>query len=106
TSMEQQETYRAMSTGKIEEALRNISALRSPRDRASQVSQIATQIAAGQQSATAVNLLEQARSILGSSIQAPDQEHMEALLQIARAFSNYDSKRSFEIVEPLVDQFN
>ena len=31
---------------------------------------------------------------------------MDALLEIARAFSPYDSKRSFEIIDPLVDQFN
>ena len=31
---------------------------------------------------------------------------MTALLEFARAFSNYDVKRSFEIVDPLIDQFN
>jgi hypothetical protein len=31
---------------------------------------------------------------------------MSALLEIARGFSRYDSKRAFEIVEPLLDQFN
>src|SRR4030081_1083202 len=31
---------------------------------------------------------------------------MYALLAIGRAFSKYDSARAFEIIEPLVDQFN
>ncbi len=31
---------------------------------------------------------------------------MGALLEIARAFSPYDSKRSFEIIDPLIEQFN
>lgn len=31
---------------------------------------------------------------------------MNALFEIARAFSRYDSKRAFEIVDPLIDQFN
>ena len=31
---------------------------------------------------------------------------MVALLAISRAFSRYDTGRAFEIVEPLVDQFN
>ena len=31
---------------------------------------------------------------------------MNALLELARAFSRYDVKRAFEIVDPLVDQLN
>ena len=31
---------------------------------------------------------------------------MNALLEIAKVYSRYDAKRAFEIVDPLVDQFN
>ena len=31
---------------------------------------------------------------------------MNALLEIARAFARYDAKRAFEIIDPLVEQFN
>ena len=31
---------------------------------------------------------------------------MQALLEIAKAYSRYDAKRAFEIVDPLTDQFN
>jgi hypothetical protein len=31
---------------------------------------------------------------------------MNALLEIAKVYSRYDTKRAFEIVDPLVDQFN
>jgi hypothetical protein len=53
-----------------------------------------------------LSLLEQARGLLPASPQAEDQEQMGALLEIARAFSPYDSKRSFEIIDPLIEQFN
>jgi len=105
-AIEQQEIEHAMSSGKIEEALKNISAMRKPGERAGQLMQLAGQIGPGQNRATALSLLEQARGLLPSSPQAEDQEQMGALLEIARAFSNYDLKRSFEIIDPLIEQFN
>jgi hypothetical protein len=105
-NIDQQEIYRALGKGKVDEALRIISGFRIPRERAAQLAQIANQIGPGQKRANAINLLEQARAMLGPSLQAPDQDHMNALLEIARAFDRYDSKRSFEIVDPLIDQIN
>jgi len=94
------------SKGKIEEALRIVSTLRTARERAMTLAQIVNQIGPGQKNATALNLLEQARSMLMPSARVENQEQMSALLEIARAFSRYDTKRAFEIVEPILDQFN
>jgi len=105
-NIDQQEISRAMSKGKIDEALRIIGGFRTARERAAQLAQIALQIGPGQKRANAINLLEQARAMLSASAEAQDQEQMNALFEIARAFSRYDAKRSFEIVEPLVDQIN
>lgn len=105
-NLDQTEMYQAMSKGKVEDALRAISAMRSPRERANMLSQIARQIGPGYKRAQAINLLEQARSLLSSSVQAQDQEQMNALLELARAFARYDAKRAFEIVEPLIEQVN
>lgn len=105
-NIEQQDVYRAINKGKIEEALRAVSAFRNPRERAAQLAQIASQIGPGQKRASAMNLLEQARSILGPSLQAQDEDHMRAMFEIARAYSRYDSKRAFEIMDPLIDQVN
>ena len=105
-NIDQQEVYRALGKGKIEEALRAISNLRNPRERAAQISQIVNQIGPGQKRATALNLLEQVRALLSPSPQAQDENQMNALFELARAFSKYDAKRSFEIVDPLIDQFN
>jgi hypothetical protein len=106
TNIEQQEMFRALNAGKVEDALRTISALRTSRERAAHLAQIANQIGPGHKRAAAINLLEQARSLLNPSLQAQDQDQMSALLAIARAFARYDTKRAFEIVDPLMEQLN
>ncbi|HEX5833082.1 MAG TPA: hypothetical protein VFY34_04475, partial [Pyrinomonadaceae bacterium] len=101
-----QEMYQFINRGKVEDALRAIAALRTPSERGHLLSQIARQIGLGYKRAAALNLLEQARAMLAPGVHAQDQQQMNGLLEIARAFSRYDSKRAFEIVEPLVDQLN
>lgn len=104
--IDQQELNRTILKGKVEDALRMIGSLKTARERAQQIGPIANQIGAGQESATAINLLERTKSLLGSSLQAQDQDQMNALIEIARAFGKFDAKRSFEILDPLVDQVN
>jgi hypothetical protein len=104
--LDQQAIYGAAGKGKIEDALRNLSTLRPASERAQVLSQIVNQIGPGLKSSVAIQYLQQARNMLGPSAQAEDQQQMYALLAIGRAFSKYDSTRAFEIVEPLVDQFN
>ncbi len=104
--IDQLEINRALEKGKADEALRVISGLRTTKERASYLALIANQIGPGQKRANAISLLEQAKALLGPSVQAPNQEHMNALLEIGRAFARYDAKRSFEIVDPLIDQVN
>jgi hypothetical protein len=106
SNMEQQAIQNAVSKGKIDEALRRIGNLHTAKERAVMLSQVVNQIGPGQKKATALNLLEQARAMLSPSLQAENQEQMNALFEIVRAFSRYDSKRAFEVVEPLLDQFN
>jgi hypothetical protein len=105
-NLEQQEMYRTLGKGNVEEALRVLGNQRTPRERANQLTQILAQIGQGQNRATALRQLEQARALLSPSPQAQDLQQMTALFELARTFSNYDVKRSFEIVDPLIDQFN
>ena len=105
-NIDAQEMQQAMSKGKVDEALRIISGFRTPRERAVYVGQIASQIGPGRKRANAINLLEQAKTLLGATPQAQDQDQMNALVEIARAFGKYDPKRSFEILDPLLDQVN
>jgi hypothetical protein len=106
SQIETQDTYQAMSKGKIEDALRNIANLPTVEERASMIAQLINQIGPGQKRAAALNFLEQARALFAPSVRAQGQIQMGALLEIAKAFARYDAKRAFEIVDPLVDQFN
>ena len=105
-NLDQQAIYLDASKGKLDEALQAISSLHTSQQRAMVLSQIVRWIGPGQKRAKALEMLEQARGLLGISARIENQEQMAALLEIARAFSRYDSKRAFEIVEPLLDQFN
>jgi len=105
-NLEQNQMYRAIQTGKVDDALRLISTRRSPRERANLLMQIAGRIGPGQKRAVALKLLEQARSLLSPSEQAEDQDQMNALFELSRAFARYDQARAFAIIDPLVDQFN
>jgi hypothetical protein len=105
-NLDQQAIYGAAARGRIDEALRNLSNFHPARERAQMLGQIANQIGPNLKKATALLYLEQARNILGGAPQAEGQEEMRALLEIGRAFSRYDSNRAFQIVEPLVNQFN
>lgn len=106
SQLEQQESYRAMRKGKVDEALRAAANLSTPEERASAISQVVNQIGPGMKRATALNYLEQARALLSPSVQAQGQMQMGALFEIVKAFSRYDTKRAFEILDPLVDQLN
>jgi len=105
-NLEQQEIYSDIAKGKVEEGLQRLGNIHLLRERAMILNGVVNQIGNGQKLATGQQLLEEARSMLGASAQAEDQEQLNALLAIGRAFVRYDSKRGFEIVEPLLDQFN
>ena len=104
--IDRQEMHRALNHGKADDVIRLLSGFTNSQERAQQLSQIANQIGPGLKRATALRILEQARNMLSSSVHAEGQDHMHALLELARAFSRYDVKRSFEIVDPLIEQFN
>lgn len=105
-SIDQQAVYGALNNGKFEQALRNVNTIRPPNDRAMMIIQIVNQFGGNQKKATLLELLEQARGLTVSSGRAEDQDQMNALFEIAGAYFRLDPKRGFEVLEPLVDQFN
>jgi hypothetical protein len=105
-NVERQGVQYAINKGRMDEAIAGIRNLASARDRANMIGQIAGRTGPGLKKDAALNLLEQTRRMLGTSSRAESQEQMNALLQIASAFSQLDSGRAFEIVEPILDQFS
>ena len=105
-NIDQQEIYYFLAHGRVEDALRVISALPTPRERATMLGNMINQLGQGQKKEVVLRMLSQARALLAPEIQAQDQEQMRALLELARAYARYDSKRAFEIVNPLVVQLN
>jgi hypothetical protein len=105
-NVERQSIQSAINKGRMEEALAGVRNLPSPRDRANMIGQIAGRIGPGLKKDAALGLLEQIRRMLGTSQRAESQEQMNALVQTAIAFSQFDSSRAFEIIEPILDQFS
>ena len=106
-NLDQQAVYRAINSGKLAEALEVINRLRMPKERAMMLIQVINQVGAAQKRATVLSLLEQARGLVGDeSGRAEDQEQMNLLFMIAQAYVALEPKHSFEIIEPIVDQFN
>ena len=104
--LEREAAFNEFSAGRIEEGLKHVTKVEPQSARAQLIAEVASRLGSGQKRAQALNYLESARSMLGTSLQAEDQSQMSALMNLAGAFSRHDSKRAFEILDPLVDQFN
>jgi hypothetical protein len=105
-AVERQTVQAALNKNRIDEALQRVVHLRVRRDRLNMIGQIVNRLNYGQKAASVPGWLEQAHQMLGVSPRAEDQEQMNALIQIATVFQKYDPRRGFEIIEPLIDQFN
>lgn len=105
-NLEREAALNDFRMGRIDEAFKHLARVEPAAERANIITQVTSSIGSGQKRAQALNYLETARSFLGGSIQAEAQPQMNALINLAGAFSRYDAKRGFEILDPLVDQFN
>ena len=106
SNVDRQAIQYLINRGRIEEALQAVGNLRQPRDRNMMITQIVNRVGNGVKKDVALNVLEQARRVLGVSPRAEDQDQLNALIQTGAAFAPFDPKRGFEIIEPLIDQFN
>ena len=105
-TLQQQEVNSAAEKGRYDEALRLLSKFRASAERNALVTQILDQLNPGVKRQLALQYLAQGKNIITSSTRAEDQEQMHNLLVLARVFARYDVDQAFEIVEPLLAQFN
>jgi hypothetical protein len=103
--VEMQNIFFNASRGNMDEAMRGISNLRSPKERAAILMQVIGQSGKALKRSALLAFLEQARGLIGVG-RAEDQEHKNSLLMLARLYYRLEPQRGFEVVEPLVDQFN
>ena len=105
-NLQQQEVNSAANKGRYDEALRLLGKFRSGAERDALVTQILDQLNPGVKKQLALQYLAQGKDMITSTPRAANQEKMHNLLVLARVFARYDINQAFEIVEPLLDQFN
>lgn len=102
--IDRQSAELAANQGKLDEARQALSRLSSDEERANMLVQLATTTAARGDQKAALQLLNEARSLIGDRPRNSNQ--FNAQLQVASAYAQLDPARSFEIVEPLIEQVN
>jgi hypothetical protein len=102
--IERQSASKAASEGKLELARQALTRLHTNEDRAMALTQIAAIISSKGDKKTALRLLEEALSLVGSK--AENYAQLQAQMQVARSFAPLEPARSFEILETISGQFN
>jgi hypothetical protein len=105
-NLRRQAVTNAAEKGRIDEALRLTSKFKTVSDRINLITQILEHIGPQTKRALAVQYIEQAKNLITTSARAQDSQQMDMLLQIAANLGRYDANRAFQIVDPLIDQFN
>jgi hypothetical protein len=95
---------RDVEKGKLEEARSVVAGIKSKERRAGALAELATAFAAKGDKKGAAQLLEDARALVNR--QPENEREMGALLEVARGYALVDPSKTFEMVDPLIDQAN
>lgn len=102
-NMDRQILQRAVMLGKLDEARPLLSQLPTE-ERATVLTQFAIAAIGKGDKKLGIQFLEEARGLLGA--QAANYVELDTLLQIARSYASIEPARSFDIIEPTVEQLN
>jgi hypothetical protein len=94
----------AVEQGKVEEAKQLASRMRSKEARATELAYLAINVSAKGDRKTALQLMNEAQNLINR--QPDNQEQLNALIQIALAYTLIEPPRAFDIIEPVIDQAN
>jgi hypothetical protein len=95
---------RAIEKGKLDEVRQIVAGIRSKERRARALTLLAIAIAAKGDKKSALQFLDEARSLIDR--QPDNDKELEALLEVARGYALVEPGRTFEMLDPLIDQAN
>jgi hypothetical protein len=95
---------RALEQGKLDEAKKLIGRVQSRQGRAAQIALLVIALAKKGERKMALELLDETKKLINP--QPENQEEISTLLIVARAWAAVEPARSFELIEPVVDQAN
>jgi hypothetical protein len=104
SNIERRTSDRAVGDGKYAEARKSLARMRTDEQRASALAGWASAAAGKGDEKSAREMLDEARSLIGSRMQRSDQ--LEAQVAVANVAVNIDPDMSFEIVEAAVERIN
>ena len=103
-NLEQQTFWHAASAGKLNEARQTLARLRSDEERVGMLIQLAMMAAAKGDGRSALQILGEARTMVGN--RAGNYPQLQSQLQVAHAYATLEPSQSFEILEALAGQLN
>jgi hypothetical protein len=95
---------RAVEQGKLDEAKKLIARIPSRQGRATQIALLAAGLMKKGERKAALELMDEAKKLVNP--QPDNQEEINTLLIVARAYAAVEPARAFELIEPLIDQAN
>jgi hypothetical protein len=104
SNLERRNSERAVGEGKYAEARKSLTRMRTDEQRASALAEWSSTAAGKGEEKSAREMLEEARSLIGSRMQRSDQ--IEAQMAVANAALNLDPDVSFEIAEAAIERIN
>ena len=102
--LDQAAAIEAAEQGKIEQTRKMLATLRTNEERVMLLAQLAAGAAAKGEKKAALQLLEEARGMMGAK--AKNIKQLGAQLMVAKGYATLEPTRSLEILEPVVDQVN